>query len=67
VVDSAISVYNTIILCTMMADYDMVPEGVSKRLADEMSRLLEEGEKRIQDINAKMEYTFIKLSIQRSF
>jgi len=45
VADRAISAYKTVVLCTMMAGYEMVPRDALKRPTDDMSCLLEEGDK----------------------
>lgn len=50
VADSAISVYKIVVLCTMMAGYDMVLGGIPECSIDELSRLLEEGEKKAREI-----------------
>ena len=52
VTDSAINVYKTVVLCTMMAGYVMVPGGALERSADELSRLLEEREKKAWELIA---------------
>lgn len=42
VADNAVSAYKIDVLCTMMAGYDMVHEGVFESPADEASRLWKE-------------------------
>jgi hypothetical protein len=52
VADSAISAYKTVVLGTMMAGYEIVPGYALESPADDMSRLLEEGDKWLWDLKA---------------
>jgi len=46
VVDGAVSAYKTVVLCTMMTGYEMVSRSAPERPKDDMSCVLEEGEKK---------------------
>lgn len=52
VADSAINAYKTVVLCTLMADYDLVPGVAPERLADDLSRALEEAQWNLLELNA---------------
>lgn len=52
VADGAINAYKTVVLCTLMAGYDLVPGVAPECLADDLSRALEEAQWNLLELNA---------------